>query len=465
MRTVDRRVLLIACGLACVGSGARSTEQPVVAAFELPTPQAPGGVVATSLVSANADGVYVGGSQLMLLGKGASFIWGRAFACRIAALKALPFGGVAVVGQCAKVTHNPAGGGRIDSIGPSVLRFDSAGKLLWSRTIDAGNGTELAELEAERDGFIYVTGNRVQRMRRYYSGRANNLRRQGFIAKLSERGKIVWARNFDPLPDEKNGAVAGQVAALANGAIAVSVNGRVAVLSTDGKLDQTRRFLIGGEVFLARHLSQAGGALVIAGRRGTQTASGVDVVAMCLDEGGAVKWANAFDVSATDSVWSVAGDSNTISLAGSTRRMGPTLEDKVHPGEGWLLRLDQHGNVVDSTAAGADKNSFFNSVTHAGNEVALAGSFGGRDGKKQVVAFNPMERTKSCPIITVAPVRVHKVEARSVLVAGSVSEIRIEGGPFDLEVSTFYTHHNDLCSDPIVTERRDDRTGRVTMPE
>lgn len=398
-------------------------------------------------VSGNTDGIYAGGSHLQLgsalliqLGNDRSFKWGRTIPCKIQSLQALPQGGMVTIGRCGKRSAR-----KIIAVGPSVLRFDSHGNLVWARTLLAGKGTRLRNLSADINGDIYVSGYIPQPS----LTRSDTIHLDAFVMRLTDTGHIKWSRTF--VTDKNSrGTNIGALEALSEGRIAMTLADKLVTLDADGTVLGAHEVHLNGVPLALRYMSHAVDRLQLTGTLKSHSARGLDVWVVTVNPSAQVHWAHMLNAGASDQVWAVTGAPNSITtIAGNTRRMGPTLEDKVHRRDGWLIRIGRHGEIVGSFTVGYDGDDSLYAVGGNSAVLALTGNIDDGNTGRRLLAFNPHLSslpTGKCLAVKKITTKVKKLNVATMPSAVTLKNVKIAGDWFKPKIESVVPEIRDLCA-------------------
>jgi hypothetical protein len=329
----------------------------------------------------------------------------------------------------------------VEAVGPSILRFDSLGRLLWANTYEIGQQIKFTALSPDGDGMA-AAGNRYSN-----EGQGRKRRSEAFLLRIDVRGEVEWGKTM------RAGArqtIAGALVSVTPGRLALAVNQSLAIFQDD-ELREVLDIELGGEPFDIFWATLAGKQLILAGEIGRQDARGIDADIVSLDASLAVAWTAELDVGANDRLSNVSGSADgSVWLTGSVIRMGPTLEDPVHQPEAWLVHLDQAGRVIESIATGPqDGNAYFGDGSALANAAVAIGSFHAGKRFRSVIAFHSIRGAdgETCTTVNAAPVRILRSEAHVALGSMSASSLRVRATAFAPAITEIMPRLNPLCPD------------------
>ncbi|MDK2914937.1 MAG: hypothetical protein PWQ79_1852 [Thermococcaceae archaeon] len=218
-----------------------------------------------------------------------------------------------------------------------VLRLDENGNVKWSKTY-GGSGFDVAFAVAiAPNGDIIVAGETDS-----FGAGGGDV----WVLRLDENGNIKWQKTYGGSDED----YAFAVSTAPNGDIILAGmsdsfgtgNGDFWVLRIDSEGNVKWSKTYGGSDFEVPYTvaTVPNGDIVVAGFTWSFGAGRFDGWLLRLDENGNIKWQKTYGGSDGDSFGSVAIDSNgDIIVGGWTESLG------TGNGDAWVLRLDENGNV------------------------------------------------------------------------------------------------------------------------
>ena len=349
---------------------------------------------AYAVTSAAGNGVFVGGvfrdravfgpgeaaeTELLALDEADAFVaryasdgsllWVRAAAGagdqRVTAVQALADGSVVATGYFQDEIVFAAGTAQELRLGTSgrkdafLVRYDSAGALLWAQAL-AGSGEESGlALAAALDGGFAVAGafavslvlgaDSPERTELFAMGGSDVL-----FARYAADGTLIWARSDGGLGDD----AAVSLAALADGSFALVGAFQGSATFGRGEAGETTLVNLGGDdLFFARYAGADGSLEWVNGVGGIATDAARAVVA--LQDGGFL-------------LAGLFGD--RVVFGAGTAEETAFVSDGLH--DSFLARFDAQGGLSwASRAGGFDKDGAFGIAVHADGSAVLAGRF------------------------------------------------------------------------------------------
>ncbi|MBN8996833.1 MAG: hypothetical protein J0H94_16545 [Rhizobiales bacterium] len=407
----------------------------------LPLPRLPGAGRHLSLLSANRDGLYTAGSHLALFDAGGRLLWAREMPCSIAAVAALPSGGVAVSGRCARIVPYGKTGGRVEAIGPAVLRFTATGDLVWAKTYSLGQDARIVALAVADDGTLGVAGNVFTFAGPPALGRKKS---QPFVLKLTESGDVIWGRGLT------GKALRSEISALVasgGGRLAAIVDGALVTMGAEGDIESARAFRLEGKQVTLRALIQSENRLILAGAQGREDARAGDGVVIAVNPVGDIAWAAMIDGGPDDRIWALAGaDNGSVWISGNSIRMGATLEDPIRAQAAWLARLDHDGRVEHSKIAGGDGEGSFGGIAAYQGAVFASGSLTTQNRRRAVLAvLSASLSSDTCGAMIDAPVKAYPTAADGISIYLSTSPLAVSAKEFQVDIAASEARVKDLC--------------------
>ena len=277
--------------------------------------------------------------------------------------------------------------------GLAMLRTDAKGKLLWRKSLLAGNGGVVRGIAQTADGgFALAAEADAQKANGSYEGSSDNF----WLLRVSSSGEAIWAKMYN---GKDNATRAFGVVALDDGGAAAAgycVSNWESCGSSPTKSQEFRLLRVDGDGNVlwdkyyggsgndAAHaiVKAPGTGFALAGSTeskilpgGQHTAGQADFWLVRTDLNGVMLWNRTYGGSSEDFAYAVTAMSDGgFALAGSTQSKD-LANPVLLPGKrhGWLVRTDAAGNLLWSQMIGA------------GYEEILYGVAGAKDGILAVV--------------------------------------------------------------------------------
>jgi len=255
-----------------------------------------------------------------------------------------------------------------------VLRLDESGNVKWQKTYGGSDNEWATAVAVAPNGDIIVAGFTFT----FGAGQADV-----WVLRLDESGNVKWQKTYGGSDYDE----AYAVAIADNGDIIVAgdygghdVYGALADvwvlrLDEDGNVKWQKTYGGGWNDGVNAVAIAPNGDVIVAGYTKSFGAGQADVWVLRLDEYGNVKWQKTYGGSSWDGAITVAlVDNGDIIVVGWTKSFGAGEYD------GWVLRLDENGNVKWQKTYGESSDDWANAVAIAPNgDVIVAGrteSFG-----------------------------------------------------------------------------------------
>lgn len=332
----------------------------------------------------------------------------------------------------------------------ALIRLGADGQVLWARAFATEPCGSLRALVGAADGGIYGVGQVNRRHERYYRNTTNNTRSDAFVVRFDAVGKVLWEKAIET----DDGMPATGAAPSGDGGLFVLGADRLLRLDANGTLTWALRLGVGDPYFQTWNAAAVGDGVVVGGSMSRPGRPGVDGFAVSINGSGRITWARAIDVGPTDLVEDIAAsDDGSVILAGSTQRIGPTLEDEVHHREGWLVKLDANGGLDWSLAVGEDRGNFdyVSGVTIARDATILAvGNIPiGISSRPFLLRLPATTRTGStqCQLIKRADATAIPIPAEVTATGVRVENLAIPDTPFEPSLSRLDVSLRPICGE------------------
>jgi hypothetical protein len=312
----------------------------------------------------------------------------------------------------------------------ALAHFDRGGSRTWTKLLAVEKTAVIKALAPAPDGGFYAAGHTV----RPRANRAEKPGLESFVLRADADGNPVWLKTIQIGRDE-----GVEILDVLSTAGSVFVVGRSAVfrMSSAGVLD----WMLDIPEGVIWNAAPTENGVILGGFRTTSGRAGIDGLAISVGASGRIAWAVTIDAGASDRVEHIAAlPGGGAVLTGSTRRMGPTLEDKVHRTDGWLVAIDAKGSRSWSYAFGGPFDDYLNAAaTHSGILAAVGALGTGSKGQRFIasLALNPASAEATC--------------GRVIPVNATVSPLIIEAHHRDAWVTdlTTKTASFELAAEPL----------------
>lgn len=430
-----RTIAAAAMSFTCFAGILEQTTAEAQNIIELRTAPQPREMLASSLsslgtLSANDEGLYAGGSHLLLLRTDGTVAWGVEPSCRIKAVHALAEGGAIVLAHPCSTFALPQRY-RLPRRGYVLFRITSRGNLIWARQIHSDRGLILSDVASDADGAVYVAGNKGRPDKRLPSD-AGRVWHDLILLKFNLNGALLWSHL---LQAHRNGSAAGLSIGSDGELFVAAAEGLVVKMDRAGQLIWSRQFrrepyrrspIVG--------IAPSRGGLILAGTTSSLGRSGLDLFTIAVAADGHVRHAQMIDGGPSERIDAAAGDgSGGILLAGSTRRAGPLLEDKVHRQDGLLVRVDGAGSVTGSMTIGQKFDDYLTDATGTRSRIISAGSLA--PDRTPIIVGNPFGTTaRKCSQGQVLPVKTRRMALSVVDVPNQIRSLEIVTVPVEFSL-------------------------------
>lgn len=235
-----------------------------------------------------------------------------------------------------------------------VVKTDSNGKLIWSRTYGTSEADYSEAVLETSDGDFVIVG---------FTEATNVDLRDAYMLKISDSGTLIWSKTFG---GESIDALTKIVETFDGGLMAVGYSfsfgedgSDVYAIKTDsdGNIEWQKTY--GGieNDWGYSVVNTLDSCFALTGTSLSYGAGNADIIALKLDSLGSVIWSKAYGGIEYESGQSIeqCHDGN-LAITGHTRSFGAGDEDVL------LLRLQSDGEVISATAIGSDKGDFGRSI-------------------------------------------------------------------------------------------------------
>ncbi len=235
-----------------------------------------------------------------------------------------------------------------------VASLSDSGKVLWQVAVGGEGNDQLRAIEIDSDGNIYATG--------FVSGAAKDDSQiipasaagpDAYLLKLSPNGKTLWTRRLaGPFAD------AGTALAIAGD----------------------------GTVFWGGHFQKEARLLEYADMPAIVSDGGVDVFVAAFDPQGKPKWLRSFGGKQADELVDLAADGHgNVVVAGSYESLFPLRREKgvdflrsKGGTDAFLMRLDGQGALDWAKSISGPQQEYPVAISINGDQILLAGNFQSR---------------------------------------------------------------------------------------
>lgn len=244
-----------------------------------------------------------------------------------------------------------SGSGKGDAF---LAKYDPAGSLLWGKQLGTAEDDECSGIAADASGNVYLCGSTLGSL-----GGANSGKSDGFVAKLSSAGAVLWVRQLGTDREDRCSALALSSAGL----VVVGVtSGSLFAANPDNQLDVCiMQYDFSGDRLWGVQLAHEGvdtandvrtdgqGAVFIAGSTESLFApnTGMDKAFLAkLDAAGALTWGRQFGYqdNRLDSACALSIDGDGAAYVGGVANAGTGAEEGA--GDGFLAKYDGSGNQL-----------------------------------------------------------------------------------------------------------------------
>jgi uncharacterized delta-60 repeat protein len=235
-----------------------------------------------------------------------------------------------------------------------VVKLDSAGNVIWTKTIGGSDFDEASSIIQSSDGGYVVAG----RTQSFGAGWDDF-----YVVKLDSSGNVIWTKTIGGSSIDRAHSIiqssdGGYVVAGETWSFeAVNADFYVVKLDSSGNVLWTKT--IGGSGFdVAGSIIQSSdGGYVVAGETSSFGAGDVDIYVVKLDSAGNVQWTKTIGGSGNDFARSIIQSSDGgYVVAGRTRSFGAGYDDI------YVVKLDSSGNVMWTKTIGGSKWDEANSI-------------------------------------------------------------------------------------------------------
>jgi len=244
-----------------------------------------------------------------------------------------------------------------------LLKYDTSGDLLWSKTWGTVAYERAVSMATETDGSMYVCGSYLE-----WGGKDDIL-----LCKFDAEGVIQWAVTWggDDYDYAKDVAVAAESVYVCGTTGSFGAGNKDALLlkySRDGEL-QWARTLGGADSDGAIALSIDDGLVFVSGYSRSFGQGDCDVLVCAVDIDGNLAWQSTWG----DGDWQIGegiahNDSNEVIVAGSTESFSGGYRDAM------LLGLDGEGNLLWSkTWGGENENRAYAVTSNTAGDMYIGG--------------------------------------------------------------------------------------------
>jgi len=253
-----------------------------------------------------------------------------------------------------------------------VVKLDSSGNVLWTKTIGGSNDDEAISIIQSSDGGYVVAGN----TRSFGAGGGDM-----YIVKLDSAGNVLWTKTIGGSGDD----VAFSIIQSSDGGYVVAgwtdsfgagyADFYVVKLDSSGNVQWTKT-IGGSNDDEARSIIQSSdGGYVVAGYTESFGVGARGFYVVKLDSSGNVVWTKTIGGSSGDEAWSIIQSSDGgYVVAGGTLSFGAGYADF------YVVKLDSSGNVLWTKTIGGSNIDWANSIIQSsdGGYVVAGGttSFG-----------------------------------------------------------------------------------------
>jgi hypothetical protein len=457
-------IALIGLFVAAISAAADGESQPLIAGVQGGAPGQRGVIESlTTIAEIGADTVVMTGtrrfslsgndSQIVAFSARAGVIWAKGMAsARVGRILASGDGGF-----FATITMDVANGSELArSIGAGqrsgVIRFEANGHVRWAHAFKAQSAIVFSGLASALDGGVYLSGPFTIESVPHYGNATRQGRGGTVLIRLDALGHVVWTK----LVRAADSIRAPGVAPAPDGGLFVFGENHVLRVDRDGMILWAERLGIDGPDFRARDVAASGDGVIIGGAIFRPGRPAIDALAVSVDGAGQLRWAEAVDVGATDLIEGVAASAGGgVLLSGSTRRMGPTLEDRVYEMEGWFAEIDGTGHLSRSIAVGSGipnggyLGDFINATASAGNgDLLMVGALHHGVESLPYLLHLPASsngESSGCTLVKSVPATVTPVAAALKPVAVQVSELALQEISFEPSISELSSSASAIC--------------------
>jgi uncharacterized delta-60 repeat protein len=240
-----------------------------------------------------------------------------------------------------------------------VVKLDSSGNVIWTKTIGGSGWDEALSIIQSSDGGYAVAGNTGS------FGTGGDV----YVVKLDSAGNVVWTKTI-------GGGIALSIIQSSDGGYAVAGGSfgagnwdiYVVKLDSEGNVMWTKT--IGGSSDDGAYsiIQSSDGGYVVAGFT-RSFGAGPDIYVVKLDSEGNVMWTKTIGGSSDDGAYSIIQSSDGgYVVAGFTRSFGA--------GPAYVVKLDKDGNVEWTKTIGGGSMAFSIIQSSDGGYVVAGGSFG-----------------------------------------------------------------------------------------
>ncbi len=332
-----------------------------------------------------------------------------------------PSGGVTIVGSTtAKLSTGAVADSNQDSF---ATRFDAEGNLVWTTQLQTLNANETAAVSVDSSGNVYIGG---QTTGAIGSGQTKIGGADAYVAKLDNKGKVVYEKQFGTTADD---AVSATALTDSGDLLVASVQNGHAILSKYAGGDATQAAVwqmdmgdlqYGGSV---TGLAVSGGQIYVSG---TTRNTSLNATVAAAGSGGT----DAFVFAATDNGSSVTAD-HVSYLGTSANDKGGALT--VGSDGTVYLAGTTSGTFAGQTRNASDTSNMFVAAVSGSGSVNWVRQYGGMDGQStgQGIAFDSnggsVLDALGLPAGKVAGQQNSSLTAASTLRAGDTFKVEIEG--------------------------------------
>lgn len=239
---------------------------------------------------------------------------------------------------------------------PVVARIDIAGKVLWAKRLDFGDFEKVWHIQIAPDGTFYASGTRSLCPKRLAC-------RESVLMRLNETGDMIWAKSLNHGSEDGLRSLDEFRVTEDGNLIGLSSSG-LWRMDADGNLQWLRRHRIDNAGRGMGLLTVQRGLVLLRAASAATEADPPRNILIALDYDGNPRWARSIAAGPSDEIYAASiSERRTIHLAGSTIRMGPSLEDKVYPRAGWMLEMSDDGTLLGSATVDNRAGALLTRVT------------------------------------------------------------------------------------------------------
>lgn len=295
-------------------------------------------------------------------------------------------GNTYVVGTAAGSVNGDVLQGSADAY---LTKYDSTGAIVWQRMLGDTGSTQANAVAVDASGNVVIAGKTNGDLT---NGTTGNGGYNSFVTKYDSQGNEVFTRDVGPVGDDGANAVAiGSDGSIyvggdTTGALAAGLtsgggtDATITKLTSTGKLVYNRQFGGAGDQSVTALSTDASGNLIVVS---TDQNGSANVTSFDSSDGTSpAQWSTNLGDLGGGKASSVAVDGSNIYVAGWTNNadIGGGVGQNTYNGgtEGFIVGLDDSGNVHTTTFVGTSSTDRIRAITAQNGQVYVAGDTTGQ---------------------------------------------------------------------------------------